>query len=323
MIVACKNEERNIKNLITALENQTYDKDYYEVILVDDDSIDSTAKTIKDCIYSLPNFFYLKTMPAYQREIGKKKAISTGVAESRGEILAFTDADCLPAPDWLRDIDSAITDKVDFYAGYSELLHPKKNLFSALKNLERAAIFAVCAGSFGLNIPITCTARNIAYRKDIWLQTKGYEGIGHIPSGDDDLMLLKSRNFIRSYFFSFCQTAKVDSIENNNFDQNLNQETRRASKLRHYPLYVKLLILFVAFYFCFLVYNIVFFNFDSYFFAGVGLKVALEFLLLSVFLGCVKRLKYLLVFPLIELLYIPFFLFIGCKGTFGRYVWKS
>ena len=246
VIIACKNEEKRIKELITALLNQTYDKAYYEVIIADDNSTDNTAMIVKKLINDYPNFKYVFVKPeSHPNIIGKKKAITVGVCNSKGEILAFTDADCVPQTEWIASINSLFTENIDFYAGYSPLIFNKDNFFSKLKNLERASIFAVCAGSFGINIPLTCTARNMAYRRSLWNRVNGFSQIEHLRSGDDDLMLLKTRNYVNQYNFSFDETSFVQSFEDKNYKEQLNQETRRGSKFLYYPLYVKLLIIFM------------------------------------------------------------------------------
>jgi len=56
-----------------------------------------------------------------------------------------------------------------------------------LKKLERLAMFTFSAGSIGWNWGITATGRNFAYKKEVFESLNGFDGIGHVPSGDDDL----------------------------------------------------------------------------------------------------------------------------------------
>ena len=324
VIIACKNEEMNIGKLIQSLKDQSYDKEFYEVIIADDNSTDSTATKIKESIQHDANFHYVFVAPeSFSDILGKKKAITTAVQIAKGNILAFTDADCIPERDWLSDINQAF-EKCDFYAGYSPLI---LNKYQNIKNLERASIFAVCAGSLGLRTPLTCTARNMAYTRDLWDKVEGFKGIGHILSGDDDLMLLKMRNFTNRYHFSFNPNAIVISEEKNNLSKQINQETRRASKFKYYPLYIKLLIVSIAIYYVLLLYNFIASFFTMSVSCGllfaIASKLILEFLLLFIFLNNFKKTSYLKTFLIAELLYIPYFLFFGIKGTLGKYKWKS
>ncbi|MCL2065120.1 MAG: glycosyltransferase [Candidatus Cloacimonetes bacterium] len=350
VIIACKNEEQNIEKLINSLKDQSYSKDSYDVILADDTSTDATAEKIKHCIEDWDNFHYLYVDQNLFPDLkGKKKAISYAVDyllnnfkipfSKDNKILAFTDADCTPEKDWLLDINHAFINGCDFYAGFSpiinnieakkdkEKLSLGKRLAINLKKLERASIFAVSAGSFGLGIPLTCTARNIAYKLSIWLKTEGFKGIGHILSGDDDLMLHKSRHFIDKYYFSFNPNAFVYTNEEMNLSKYINQETRRTSKFFHYPLYIKLLIFSVAIFYFILMYNIIISIIFRYFhldlFVSLILKILIEFTLLTIFLIKVKHFNYLWCFLIAELLYLPYFIFFGLKGTLGKYKWKN
>ncbi|PZV06827.1 MAG: glycosyl transferase [Leptolyngbya sp.] len=78
---------------LTALENQTYPKDKYEVIVVNncvDDDLQPLLKKFKGV--------KLVTEP----KPGSYAARNRGIAEAKANILAFTDADCIPAQDWLE-----------------------------------------------------------------------------------------------------------------------------------------------------------------------------------------------------------------------------
>jgi len=328
VIIACKNEEQNVKDLIASLTKQTYPIDKYEVILADDNSTDSTAKLIQTAIANHPNFHYIHVSPSeYPSIVGKKKPITAAVTASKGEILAFTDADCLPAPEWLDDINNAFATKIGFYAGFSPLKYKRNNLFTSLKSLERVSIFAVSAGSFGLNIPLTCTARNMAYTRELWQEVHGFSGIKHLRSGDDDLMLHKIRCNVGRYYFSFNCKAIVTTKQTNRLKTQLSAETRRASKFFYYPFYIKLLVLFVLTFYAILCYRgyiaITTRTLEKDLLLVLTAKLAFEFTLLGVFLLRFRRLVNPFTFIIAEILYIPYFVIFGIIGTFGRYKWKK
>src|SRR3970040_1062722 len=74
VVVAAKNEEENITGLISALSNQNYDKNLFEVIIVDDDSSDKTYGTASEQIVDKPNFKIIK--PEKNTFPGKKGAFT-------------------------------------------------------------------------------------------------------------------------------------------------------------------------------------------------------------------------------------------------------
>lgn len=80
------------KQWLTCMQNQTFAKDHFEVILVDNgDNADLQALR--------GHFDRLQIVP--QPKPGSYAARNAGVQASRGRALAFTDIDCLPDADWL------------------------------------------------------------------------------------------------------------------------------------------------------------------------------------------------------------------------------
>ena len=101
VIVAARNEEANIGNLLQALENQTYPKHLFEIIVIDDHSSDGTADIALQ-------FQHVKLLRLENDAINsyKKKAIEKGIAAASNDLIVTTDADCVPPPGWLETIAS-------------------------------------------------------------------------------------------------------------------------------------------------------------------------------------------------------------------------
>jgi len=325
IIVAARNEEKNIEDLLRILTELDYPEHKYEIIIADDRSEDKTVALVKQFQEKSANLKLVKVKEENSRLTGKKGALDKAIKNASYEYLVFTDADCVPSKLWLQEINKQWTSEIDFWAGYSPLLIKNRFIFF-LKNLERASIFAVTAGTFGLNWGITCTARNMGYRKSIFTQAEGFNGIGHIRSGDDDLLLQKMGKQIRKLNFLFSRDSIVWSRDREEYEYQIDLETRRASKWKYYPVSVKFLTAFIFIYYLFFLAGIVFFvmgNFSlSLFLTIMLIKLLVEFLFLAVFLYRIKMLKLLLVFPLAEMIYIPYFIYFGIKGSLGKYNWK-
>src|SRR5690242_17984006 len=72
VIIPARNEEKDITALLTALSEQTYPTAFFEIIVIDDYSIDSTAQQVKT--FNLPNIVLIQ--PDTPSEFSsKKKAI--------------------------------------------------------------------------------------------------------------------------------------------------------------------------------------------------------------------------------------------------------
>ena len=92
VIVPAYNEHLTIANCIEALLAQDYPADRREIIIVDNNSTDGTADIVRNYPVIL----------LYERDIQTPAAArNRGIHFARGEIVAFTDADCVPEPDWL------------------------------------------------------------------------------------------------------------------------------------------------------------------------------------------------------------------------------
>ncbi|HEX6116158.1 MAG TPA: glycosyltransferase family A protein [Solirubrobacterales bacterium] len=92
VVIPARNAAGTLPRTLAALADQDLGEPY-EVIVVDDGSTDATAAIAA----AAPGV----TLVA-ERGAGPGPARNAGVAAARGDVLAFTDADCCPAPDWLR-----------------------------------------------------------------------------------------------------------------------------------------------------------------------------------------------------------------------------
>ena len=92
VIIPVFNDAERLKICLAALEAQTYPQDNYETIVVDNGSDESIENIVKQ---------FPQTRLAYCIEPGSYAARNRGISLAEGEILAFTDSDCIPAPDWL------------------------------------------------------------------------------------------------------------------------------------------------------------------------------------------------------------------------------
>lgn len=93
VIIPVLNDSKRLKKCLDALENQTYPQDLYEVIVVDNGSDES----IEELVNQFP-----QALITYESQRGSYAARNQGISISRGELLAFTDSDCIPAENWLE-----------------------------------------------------------------------------------------------------------------------------------------------------------------------------------------------------------------------------
>ncbi|HXJ06008.1 MAG TPA: glycosyltransferase family A protein [Candidatus Acidoferrum sp.] len=101
LIIASYNRAESLLKFLQELARQVVpDCVEWEVLIVDNNSTDGTKTAVAPFIQSMPNRYkYL-----FESRQGKSIALNTGVRSAAGEILVFTDDDCLPDPNWLATI---------------------------------------------------------------------------------------------------------------------------------------------------------------------------------------------------------------------------
>jgi glycosyltransferase involved in cell wall biosynthesis len=93
VIVPAYNAARELSALLSALSRQTAARESFEIIVADDCSTDETAARAADCganVVQTPS------------RGGSYAARNAALRQARGGLLAFTDADCIPADDWIE-----------------------------------------------------------------------------------------------------------------------------------------------------------------------------------------------------------------------------
>ena len=106
IVIAARNEEKNIKQCLEKCVNQAYPSIKFEIVVVNDRSEDKTAKIIKKFAIDYKNvrLINIEALPAEYKNSGKKYALKQGIENSKGEIILLTDADCLPKTGWIKGI---------------------------------------------------------------------------------------------------------------------------------------------------------------------------------------------------------------------------
>src|SRR5436190_310359 len=98
VVVATRDRAARLERLLAGLAAQTIGGDRFEVIVVDDGSADRTPALLAAAAErgELP----LRTL-RHDRPAGRAAAREDGWRAARGDLVAFIDDDCVPAPDWL------------------------------------------------------------------------------------------------------------------------------------------------------------------------------------------------------------------------------
>lgn len=134
IIIPVFNQGRELERCLSALERQTYPARRLEVIVVDNGSDEPIGRVTE-------RFSFVRAIQ--EPTPGSYAARNRGIEASRGEILAFTDADCVPADDWVEHGVRAVQGLpgAGMVAGRIELTFPDPHRRTAVELFETVLAF--------------------------------------------------------------------------------------------------------------------------------------------------------------------------------------
>jgi len=191
VVVAARNEEKNIGHLLQSLLNQSYPPHLYEVIVIDDHSIDQTAQCVQSFAGPIRLIALADEPKTNQLVAFKKKAIALGIQKSKGSLIVTTDADCIAPIHWLSTIAAYYQQhKPSFMVMPVRMRHSRRWL-DIFQSLDFMSLQGITGASAQLQFHGMCNGANLAYTKAAFEEVDGFKGIDHIASGDDMMLLHK------------------------------------------------------------------------------------------------------------------------------------
>lgn len=236
VIVACRNEERNLPFLLSDIAGQNYNPDNYELIIVDDNSSDSTFETASG-YNGMRNLKVLRN-----KEQGKKKAVRRGIEESSGTLILTTDADSRIGKDWIKTTVSFQARNNPQMIISPVKLENRRGFLFRFQELDFLSLQGITAGTAAMGNPVMCNGANLAFLKDTY--NKYAENLhDELVSGDDVFLLHNiKREHEKRILWLESYDATVITRASENLISFLNQRARWISKAGHYnDSYTKLL----------------------------------------------------------------------------------
>lgn len=193
VIVPTYNRASTLRLCLRALATQDYPGPHV-VIVVDDGSTDETPEIIA----AFREVVYLRQAnrgPAAARNRGVAEASPRGRAGVNAEIIAFTDDDCLPPPDWLSRLSDGYQRHPEIVGAGGYLAAPAELLrHNRLAQYERSVgRDEYGAGDQEVLGGFDCPAggtNNMSYRREVLLQAGGFDETFPFAAGEDaDLKL--------------------------------------------------------------------------------------------------------------------------------------
>jgi glycosyltransferase involved in cell wall biosynthesis len=188
IVIPTYNRPERLGACLRSLTELDYPRDRFEVVIVDDGS-----PTPMDAVVA-PFHSQMSVTLLRQANAGPAAARNAGAQQAKGELIAFTDDDCMPSPNWLSGFAARLVQSPEAMVGgrslnalpenlystasqalidylYSYYSDPQKEMFFASNNIAMARSQYLAIGGFDTSFPLAAAEdRELC---DRWAQ-RGY-----------------------------------------------------------------------------------------------------------------------------------------------------
>jgi len=212
VIIPAYNAQKTIKRCLEGVLNQKINKKY-EVIVVDDGSTDETVKVVSK--------FPVKLIK--QKHQGPAKARNLGAKKSKGNIIVFTDSDCIPPKNWLKELTKLFSNPGIVGVSGTYKTKNKNNLIARLVGYQIERRHERMKKMDRIDFVGTY---NCAYRKRIFFKFGGFNTKFKTSSGEDPDLSYKISK--KGYKIVFQPSAYVSHYHVDSLTKYLKQKFWRA-----------------------------------------------------------------------------------------------
>jgi cellulose synthase/poly-beta-1,6-N-acetylglucosamine synthase-like glycosyltransferase len=338
ILIAARNEEQQISACLNSIIQSIPPSANIEIVIINDHSTDSTAQIVTDIaqktdasfvqvrLLHLADYTLLNTKDiAY-----KKRAIEYGIAESTGQIIMTTDADCIVSTNWIVTILSQFIDQSIQAVASPVLFHREKGWLGHFQELDFYGMMGITAAGIYQGWQHMANGANLAYRRSAYMAVGGYHDTDHLASGDDMFLVQKiAKAYNRGIVFSKSRDSVVYTRPESTLPAFFAQRLRWATKSSAYqelPMKAALALVWLSCLSLLLVFGYGFFDLRYMRIALVLFciksLVDLPLLLLTTFFW--RRSTLLLWFLPSAALHIIYVVWVGTASIFVKnYAWKG
>lgn len=239
VVLSAKNEYPSLKKNLPLLLNQDYPE--FEVVVVNDASDDETIFLLEDLSREYDHLKIVTITQDLNFFKGKKFPLALGIKSATHEYLLLTDADCEPAGEkWISSMASGFSDEKEVVLGYGKYTEAPGFLNRIIR--YETAFTALQYFSLALwGSPYMGVGRNLAYRKKLFIENKGFSAHYRVASGDDDLFINKVANS-RNTFVQYAPESVTLSKPKLSFYSWWNQKRRHLTTGKHYKFKHKVIL---------------------------------------------------------------------------------
>ncbi|SJZ59083.1 glycosyltransferase family 2 protein [Sediminibacterium ginsengisoli] len=332
VIIPARNEGNGIAACLHSILQQQYPADLFEVIVINDHSTDNTEAVIRKLQAEYPNLRLInlqERLANKQLNAYKKMAIEMAIAESMGDWIVTTDADCYAPPNWLSTLNACISGNSPVFIAAPVMFTHNGSFLSAFQLLDFISLQGITAAAVSAGYHSMCNGANLAYRKDVFYEAGKFSGIDHVASGDDMLLMHKIKALYpdrMAYLFSPGMIVTTEPMHT--WKDFFNQRIRWASKADQYD--DKGIFWTLALVYALNAALLLLFPFSFFVEGGlvnwllfVAVKTGVELSFMIPVARFYNQLGALYLFPVMQPFHITYTVIAGWLGKFGSYQWKG
>ncbi len=187
VIVCAHDEETNLRELIPMLLQQDHPR--FEIIIVEDRGNDGTYDYLLSATQEKEHLKMVRVVYQPEHILGKKFALTLGIKAAKYDWVLLTDADCRPnSSRWLKHMSGCFTGERQIILGFSAY-EKRPGMLNAFIRFETFLTGIQYIGLASLGQPYMGVGRNLAYRKSLFMDNKGFNSHLSLAGGDDDLFV--------------------------------------------------------------------------------------------------------------------------------------
>jgi len=308
VIVAARNEEKNILKCLESLDKLIYPEGKLDIIIVDDRSTDKTGEIIDEFIKDKHIFTKIISKEESSKLKGKTNALSCGINTAKGKIIFTTDADCIVKPSWVFKTASYYKENIAMVNGFTTQIADSN--FTGMQSIDFIYLLMIASSTINLGKPISCIGNNMSYLKKAYLEVGGYESLPFSVTEDFNLLMAISKLGKYKIIYPMDKETLVTSMPCENIKSLYRQKKRWAVGGLGVPLSGFMIL--ISGYLTYLIMLLLPFFYSTLSLFLLSLKIFFDFLILFHVhhrLGILKNMKYFItteIYFIIYILALPF-----------------
>ena len=223
VVVAARDEEENIAACLDSILRQSYDREKFEVIVMNDDSADRTGAICREYASRCRSIRAYDVEPS-DTVRGKTNALAQGIDRARGEVILITDADCVVPETWVEKTAARYGPGVGLVGGVT--VQSGTSAFQRMQSLDWAYILGVAASGAAMGVPLGSIGNNLSFRRSAYDEVGGYRGLPFSVTEDYTLVQAIARSGRWQYLYPVDDEVLVVSKPCNDWKSVLSQKQR-------------------------------------------------------------------------------------------------